>query len=353
MPRYRFKVDAAHHRPRQQRMIGHLTDEIERLVGDEDDVIVAPDGAEQRRIILLALARVGPGLEMLVGDDFGAEFLRRTCERLHGLGVGGQRPLEHQNVAPFPRRKILHQRVHAHGKARNHMHELARAQVAAQAVIRRRDVEQQRVAPLYGRSQRLERLSRRIDQEEVDAPAVQRLRHRRRDVGGRLHGDAFERKLGIEHPHQRGGLIDADLRTGERVFAGLEDEALIGAYGFVARIALDLHVANGNMLAGWGGGWRGLCQGGYGEDEKSQEDTERRVGKGGPDAASKAPRWSRRAHAVRPHSVGTAERTPCPYAGALAAFVHPTGPSFSHRLPRPMECGPPESKSWPCGSADR
>ncbi len=41
-------------------------------------------------------------------------------------------------------------------------------------------------------------------------------------------------------------LVDADLRAGERMLAALQDQALIGRDRLVARIALDLDVADGD-----------------------------------------------------------------------------------------------------------
>ena len=88
VPGRRLEIDAAHDRTRPRQLIGHRAGEIEGVVGDEGDVEIPIDGAEQRRIVLLALARVGAGLEMLMRDDAGAEFLRRMRERRRHRGVG-------------------------------------------------------------------------------------------------------------------------------------------------------------------------------------------------------------------------------------------------------------------------
>ena len=68
----------------------------------------------------------------------------------------------------------------------------------------------------------------------------QRLQDGRRERIGRFHRDAFERELGIEHAADRLGLDDADLRAGERVIAGLQNQPLVAADRLVARIALDV-----------------------------------------------------------------------------------------------------------------
>ena len=69
--------------------------------------------------------------------------------------------------------------------------------------------------------------------------------HRRRDLLGRFHRDALEREIDLEHARERLRLVDADLRAGKRMLAGLEDEPLVGADRLVARIALDLDKADG------------------------------------------------------------------------------------------------------------
>ena len=45
---------------------------------------------------------------------------------------------------------------------------------------------------------------------------------------GRFHRDALEHEIGLEHARQRRRLVDADLRAGERMLAGLEDQPLVG-----------------------------------------------------------------------------------------------------------------------------
>ena len=95
MPGQGLQIDAAHDRTRTHQVIGHRAGEIEGIVGDEDNVEIAVDGAEQRRIVRFAITRVGAGLEMLVCDDARAEFLRRMIERRRHGRVGRQRALEH------------------------------------------------------------------------------------------------------------------------------------------------------------------------------------------------------------------------------------------------------------------
>ena len=77
---------------------------------------------------------------------------------------------------------------------------------------------------------------------------VHRLLHGRRDLVGRLHRDPLEREIGLEHARQRLRLVDADLRAGEGVLAGLEDQALVGPDRLVAGIALDLDEADRQPL---------------------------------------------------------------------------------------------------------
>ena len=173
-------------------------------------------------IVLLALARIGAGLELLMGDDARAEFLGRILERLGHRRVGRQRALQHQKIAPLARHQILHEAVHAHGEARQRVHELGGAEIAAQRVVRRRGVEQQHVAAVHGVGERLERLGRRIDDEEMDVAASRACMHGRRDLGRRFHRDALEREVDLEHAGERLRLVDADLRAGERMLAGLE-----------------------------------------------------------------------------------------------------------------------------------
>ena len=121
--------------------------------------------------------------------------------------------------------------------------------VAAQRVVRRRHVEQQRLAALHGGGERLVGFRRRIDQEELDAALGHRLGDGAGDLFGRLHGDAFEHEIGVEHARQRLRLVDPDLGAGEGMAASLEDEALIGAHRLVARVAIDVDEADGDALA--------------------------------------------------------------------------------------------------------
>ena len=41
--------------------------------------------------------------------------------------------------------------------------------------------------------------------------------------------DALEREVGLQHARERLRLVDADLRAGKGMLAGLEDQALIAA----------------------------------------------------------------------------------------------------------------------------
>ena len=93
------------------------------------------------------------------------------------------------------------------------MHDLARADLAAQPILGRGGVEQQHVAAAHRRRQRPERLGRRIEDEELDAAGLARLHDRRRKRIRGLHGDALERELDLEHAGERLRLVDADLRA--------------------------------------------------------------------------------------------------------------------------------------------
>ena len=180
MPRHRLEIDAADDRARAAQTIGDGAGEIERFVGDKDRIEIAVDGAQQRRIVLLALARVGAGLEVLIGDDLRAEFLRRTGEGCGHRRVGGRGAFEDQKVAPFARDDELRKPVHELRAARIDMDEFGRAQIAAQRIVRLGDVEQKRVAAAHGCGERLEALRRRVDQEKMRA-GIERRKHGRRD----------------------------------------------------------------------------------------------------------------------------------------------------------------------------
>ena len=246
-----LQVDAAHHRTRPRQLIRHSAGEIEGVVGDEGDVEVAVDGAEQRRIVLLALARIGAGLEMLMGDDAGAEFLRRMLERRRHRGVGRQRAFEHQEIAPFARHGELHEAVHQLGAARIDMNKLRRAQRAAQGVVRLGNIEDDRIAAADRCGERLEGVGRCIEHEEVRT-GLERRAHRRRHVGRRFHRDAIEGKIHRQHAGKRRRLVDADFGAGQRMFAALEDDAFVSPERLVARIVFDLDKADLNLLS-----WRG------------------------------------------------------------------------------------------------
>ena len=140
--------------------------EIERCVGNERRIEIATDGAEQRRIVLLALARVGAGLEVLIGDDLRAEFLRRAGEGCGHRGVGGRGAFEHQKAAPFARDDELREPVHELGAARKTWTKSG-AHRSGDESSRSRDVEQKSVAATHGFGERLEALRRRVDQEEM------------------------------------------------------------------------------------------------------------------------------------------------------------------------------------------
>ncbi len=120
----------------------------------------------------------------------------------------------------------------------------ARTQLAPQPILRRGGVEQQHVAPPHRLGQRPEGLGRRIDHKKVDAAALARLQHRRRDrVCGR-DGDALEREVDLERAAERLRLVDADLRPDKRMLAGSEDHALIGTDRLMARVAFDIDNAD-------------------------------------------------------------------------------------------------------------
>ena len=121
-----FEIDAADHRPRPYGVVGHLAGEVEGVVGDEHHVVIAVDGAEQRRIVFFPFARIGAGLELLTRNDARAELLRRILKCLGHDRIGRQRAFKNKKIAPLARHQILHQPIHAHGQARQRVHELAR-----------------------------------------------------------------------------------------------------------------------------------------------------------------------------------------------------------------------------------
>ena len=82
MPGYGFEIDAADHRPRADGLVGDLAGELEIIVRDKDNVVVAAAGRQQRRIVLLALARIGADLELFLADDAGAKLLRGGLESI-------------------------------------------------------------------------------------------------------------------------------------------------------------------------------------------------------------------------------------------------------------------------------
>ena len=103
MPGYRLKIDAADDRTRARQMIGDGAGKIEGVVGDERHVEIAADRAQERRIVLFAVAWISAGLEMLVGNNASSEFLRRMLERCRRGGVGGRGTFENKKIAPFAR----------------------------------------------------------------------------------------------------------------------------------------------------------------------------------------------------------------------------------------------------------
>jgi hypothetical protein len=268
VPRHRLEIDAADDRTRTAQTIGDRAGEIERCVGNERRIEIATDGAEQRRIVLLALARVGAGLEVLIGDDLRAEFLRRAGEGCGHRRVGGRGAFEHQKAAPFARDDELREPVHELGAARIDMDEFGRAQIAAQRILWLRDVEQKSVAATHGFGERLEALRRRVDQEEMRA-GIERRAHRRRDLGCRFHSDPLQAEVGLQHAREWSGIVEADFGAGKRVRAGLEDDALVGAHRRVARVVFDLDEGDIDLL---------LCRrlvlrrsGGYRTNKREQE----------------------------------------------------------------------------------
>ena len=264
MPGERLEVDAADDRARPRQTIWHGAGEIERLVGNKHRIEIAVDHAHQGRIVLLAVARIGAWLETLASDDPCAEFLRRMGECRRHRRIGGRGTFEDQQVAPFARDDELHEAVHQLCAARIDVDELRRARFAAQRVVRFRDVEKECIAPAHRRGERLEGFRRRIDQKKMDA-AVERRAHRRRNLGRRFRRDAIEDEIRLEDARERRRLVDCDFGAGERVFARLEHDPLIGADRFVARIVGDLDEGDfyllsrrrGGVLRRSGGGRRG------------------------------------------------------------------------------------------------
>ena len=126
------------------------------------------------------------------------------------------------------------------------MHDLARAQLAAQPILRRGGVEDEQVTAADRGRQRLECLGGRVDDEETEVAALERAQHRRRDLLGRFHANALQRKVGLKDAAEDLRLVDADLRARERMLAELEHDTLVGADRLVTRIALDVDEADGD-----------------------------------------------------------------------------------------------------------
>ena len=127
------------------------------------------------------------------------------------------------------------------------MNELGCAQVAAQRIVRLRDIEDQRVASADRRGERLERVRRRIEHEEARA-GIEGGKHGRRHVCRRFCPDAFKYEVRLQHARKRRRLVDAYLGAGKRMLARLEDDAFVGADWRVARTALDLDEADLHVL---------------------------------------------------------------------------------------------------------
>ena len=99
--------------------------------------------------------------------------------------------------------------------------------------------------------QGLERLRRRIDDEEMDVAGVARLHHRGRDLGRRFHADALEREIDLQHAGRCLRVLVPDLSADEGTLAALENDSPIGHERLVARIAGDLDIADGDTRLGW------------------------------------------------------------------------------------------------------
>ena len=59
---------------------------------------------------------------------------------------------------------------------------------------------------------------------------------------------ALKRKIGSQHPREPLRLADTHLRTRIRMFAGLEDEPLVGADRLVAWVVVDFDNTDGEAL---------------------------------------------------------------------------------------------------------
>src|SRR4051812_7725263 len=101
MPGPRLEIDAADHRPRADGLVRNLAGELEVIVCDEDNVVVAAAGCQQRRVVLLALARIGTDLELLLADDARAKLLGRSRKRIAHQRIGPQWALKNEIVAPL------------------------------------------------------------------------------------------------------------------------------------------------------------------------------------------------------------------------------------------------------------
>jgi hypothetical protein len=129
------------------------------------------------------------------------------------------------------------------------MDEFGGAHIPAQRIFRLRHVEQKDIAAAHRFGERLEAFRRRVDQEEMRA-GIERRAHGLRHLGSGFRRDPLQAEIGLQHARERRRIIEAEFRAGERVRAGLEDDALIGLHRRVARIVFDLDKSDVDLRLG-------------------------------------------------------------------------------------------------------
>ena len=240
----------AHHRTRTHGVVGHGTRELAVAVGDEDDVVVGTRG-QQPDVAELALARVVAEHEVLLRHDPQAQPARGVLEGGADELVVIQRPLQQQHVAPLLEHQELRDRIGLHAVVGQRVIQVCLALRLAQRVVRRRDVEQQQLAPAGGGGDLSHHLARRVDQEVAHALGVQLVEfgHQRRRVGAARtrQVEAHAQRLADE-----ARLAQRHLGTGIGRTEGTRQGAEEGLALVVARVLVQLEVAEADHFGGPG-----------------------------------------------------------------------------------------------------
>ena len=185
-------------------VVGHLAREIEGVVGDEHHVVVAVDGAEQRRIVLLALARIGARLEVLVARRCGRRI--SSPKRSNALVVAAS-----AGSGPSSTSMSRHLRETRYcTSASMLMARLGSVCTISRAHSSRRSESSGAVTlnsstsrPLTAAASGLNASAGASMRKKWMPRSVIACVTARRDLIGRFHGDALEREIGLEHARER------------------------------------------------------------------------------------------------------------------------------------------------------